>query len=384
MKNKVGLRPEYPHRPKLEELNETNVFKLIYRSKYFICCSILYYYWMYYENDFDSINIFYFIIGFYTFWRIGLPLIFNLEIRNKNRKISDAYDKQLLNASRKYEGYLKYDQENFRQPSKISLVEVSDYEASKTAEYFKRKEDQRKAEQDRQKRLAINRQKASEASSRDNIGLSSQKKTKTFLQQNIKIDEKQPTVIKTPEELERERIKAKILALRGSNMVAPSAIKTQDNQLEVEVNNTIRNYSGICAVLAIQPIPFADIFILTPTQILMGKKIASLRGYKIKENTIESILKEISGIIGMGIIAQQLVIGAYKTVLPFFGGVTTIPVVYGLTYGIGKTIDYYVLTKLSGKIINKNDIEKIFKSSREIGQLEGKSKEKEIQGRVKK
>lgn len=159
---------------------------------------------------------------------------------------------------------------------------------------------------------------------------------------------------------------------------------TSNNHIEIEINNSIKKYSAICAALAIQPIPFADIFILTPAQILMGKKIADLRGYEIKENTIESILKEISSIIGMGIIAQQLIIGAYKTVLPFLGGITTIPAVYGLTYGIGKTMDYYILAKINGKQINKIEIDKIFKSSREIGEREGKSKEKEIQEETKK
>ena len=70
--------------------------------------------------------------------------------------------------------------------------------------------------------------------------------------------------------------------------------------------------------------------------------------------------------------------------MPFFGGVTTIPVVYGLTYGIGKVMDYYILAKINGTSINKSDIEKIFKSSRELGQREGKAKEKEIQARAKK
>jgi len=159
----------------------------------------------------------------------------------------------------------------------------------------------------------------------------------------------------------------------------PISIKKFDNELAIEINNTIKKYSAICAALAIQPIPFADIFILTPTQILMGKKIADIRGYEIKENSIELILKEISGIIGMGIIAQQLVIGAYKTFLPFFGAVTTIPVVYGLTFGIGKSMDYYITAKMNGQQINKSELEKIFKSSREIGEREGKLREKEIQ-----
>lgn len=158
----------------------------------------------------------------------------------------------------------------------------------------------------------------------------------------------------------------------------PDTIKKFNKELDFDINNTITKYSSICAALAIQPIPFADIFILTPTQILMGKKIAELRGYEIKKDSIELILKEISGIIGMGIIAQQLVIGSYKTFLPFLGAITTIPIIYGLTFGIGKVMDYYITAKVNGQQINKNEIEKIFKYSREIGELEGKLKENEI------
>jgi uncharacterized protein (DUF697 family) len=159
---------------------------------------------------------------------------------------------------------------------------------------------------------------------------------------------------------------------------------TKDGNIEIEVTNTIRKYSAICAAMAVQPIPFADIFILTPTQIIMGKKIASLRGYEVKDSSIEKILKEISGIIGMGVLAQQVVIGAYKTFLPFMGGITTIPVVYGLTYGIGKTMDYYIVAKINGKQINKSEVERIFKNSREFGQREGKSKENDISRSSKK
>lgn len=148
--------------------------------------------------------------------------------------------------------------------------------------------------------------------------------------------------------------------------------------LETEVVNTINLYSGICSLIAIQPIPFADIFILTPTQILMGSKIAKIRGYEISDNSVEIIFKEITGIIGLGVIAQQLSIGAYKTFLPFLGGITTIPLVYGLTFGIGKVVDYYIITKLNGNEIDQKEIQNIFKFSRILGEKEGKEREKQI------
>jgi uncharacterized protein (DUF697 family) len=162
-------------------------------------------------------------------------------------------------------------------------------------------------------------------------------------------------------------------------------LKTDNNSfLETEIVDTIHLYSGICSLIAIQPIPFADIFILTPTQILMGSEIAKIRGYEISDNSVEIIFKEITGIIGLGIIAQQLSIGAYKTFLPFLGGITTIPLVYGLTFGIGKVVDYYIITKLNGSEIDHKEIQNIFKFSRKLGEKEGKEREKQILNESKK
>lgn len=325
MENKEIYRPSKPNEPNLLKLHETNLFKLLYRSKYFIIGSVLYYYWMYIENSFESLYIYYAVIGFYTLRRFWPALMQNGDIRAKNKKMIDSYQKEVISYNKKLETYLKYEKDRFRLIGKSDFLEISDYDAAKTTEYFKRKEERRQK----------------------SVNISKTSLTGSFLDNKTLV----------------------------SNIV--------DNELESEITNTIRNYSGICAVLAIQPIPFADIFILTPTQILMGKKIASLRGYEITENSIESILKEISGVIGLGIIAQQLLIGAYKTVLPFLGGITTIPAVYGLTYGIGKVMDYYIVAKINGNKINKSEIEKIFKFSRKIGESEGKTKEKEIYARSK-
>ncbi|WP_223550519.1 YcjF family protein [Aestuariivivens sp. NBU2969] len=157
----------------------------------------------------------------------------------------------------------------------------------------------------------------------------------------------------------------------------------EGNSDNKKVVNIIRTYSAICAGLAIQPLPFADIFILTPTQAIMGKQIADVRGYKITEERSTEIIKEIGGVIGLGVAAQQLVIGAYKTFLPFMGAVTTIPVVYGLTFGIGKVMDYYIITKKTGRIPDKNEMKKIFTRSSKEGKEEGEKRKSEIKNNRK-
>lgn len=313
MEYKTIFMPSRPNKPDLLRL-KTYTYANFYPVDFFFLVAFGFIYTLYRSGEFDSLDFYYGSIGLYLLIRLWPFVVTNSEIRRKNKKMIESYDKEIV----KYEKSLK------------------DYYALKA-----------RMDLEPQKKPVV---RASEAEME-------------IIGQKL-----------------RERFKSRY----SSNIKDSTLIKKNDTQLEIEINNTIRNYSGICAVLAIQPIPFADIFILTPTQILMGKKIAFLRGYEIKENSIEGILKEISGIIGMGVIAQQLVIGAYKSFLPFLGGITTIPVVYGLTYGIGKTMDYYIVAKINGRQINKNEIEKIFKTSREIGEREGKSKEKEIYSKSRK
>lgn len=137
-----------------------------------------------------------------------------------------------------------------------------------------------------------------------------------------------------------------------------------------------------CAAVAIQPIPFADIFILTPIQGLMAVKIANIHGIKISEQESTEIVKELFGLIGLGVMAQQFAIGLYKTVLPFLGAITTIPLVYGLTYAIGGVMDFYFGQKAAGRPIDKQKIQEIFKNARKEGKQKGK--DGRLQDEVKK
>ena len=137
-------------------------------------------------------------------------------------------------------------------------------------------------------------------------------------------------------------------------------------------------FGTFCGAVAVQPIPFADIFVLTPIQAYMGKKIADIHGYNISEQGAKEIFKEIAGLVGMGLLSQQLAIGAYKTFIPFLGAITTIPLVFGLTYGMGKVMNAYFKAKIKGEKISKENIQEIFKNAKKQGQKIGKEKEQEI------
>ena len=137
------------------------------------------------------------------------------------------------------------------------------------------------------------------------------------------------------------------------------------NQLNIspekKVDKLLIFFSSVCAATAAQPIPFADIFILTPMQLYMGTLIAEARGYKF---SMSEIYKEILGVIGLAYLAQQTAIGLYKTILPFFGAITTIPLVFVLTYAIGKVMDFYFVSKAQGRKLTKDDLMNFFKQAR--------------------
>ena len=128
-----------------------------------------------------------------------------------------------------------------------------------------------------------------------------------------------------------------------------------------KVKKLLLRFSAICGAVAVQPIPFADIFILTPIQLYMGTLIAEARGYKF---TMAEIYKEILGLIGLAYLAQQTAIGLYKTILPFLGAITTIPLVFALTYAIGSVMDFYFVSKTEGKKVTKEDLINAFKQAK--------------------
>jgi uncharacterized protein (DUF697 family) len=126
-----------------------------------------------------------------------------------------------------------------------------------------------------------------------------------------------------------------------------------------------------CAAIAVQPIPFADIFVLTPIQAYFASRIAAIRGVPVSESGALDIIKEIIGIVGLGIMAQQIALGIWKFVTFGLGGFLTIPMVYGLTYAIMKVSDAYFLAKAKGITLSDKEIQEMWKTAKREGEKEG-------------
>ena len=140
----------------------------------------------------------------------------------------------------------------------------------------------------------------------------------------------------------------------------------------------IHIFSVTCAAVAVQPIPFADIFVLTPIQAYMGVRLSAIRSMPLSEAEATDLLKEIAGVVGLGMAAQQAALGLYKVGLPFLAGFTTIPLVYGLTYAIGRVMDFYLEKKSRGQTMSHADIKSTWKKARAKGKEKAKQAKSDV------
>lgn len=117
-----------------------------------------------------------------------------------------------------------------------------------------------------------------------------------------------------------------------------------------KINAIIHSTGIVCGIIALQPIPFADFFILTPLQIIMTLYIGRAYGFEITWKRAAEICAEILGVIGAALISMNAIIAGYKTVIPYAGGLFTLPLVWAATYGIGSAAKvYYSFRKNTAK-----------------------------------
>ena len=144
---------------------------------------------------------------------------------------------------------------------------------------------------------------------------------------------------------------------------------------EQKVSRITHIACATCAGIAVQPIPFADIFILTPIQAYFASRIAAIRGVPVSESEMSDWIKELVGIVGLGLIAQQIAIGIWKLVTFGAGGLLTVPLVYTLTYAIMTVADRYFSAKARREKLTSTQIKAIWEEALKKGKNQGASPE---------
>lgn len=139
---------------------------------------------------------------------------------------------------------------------------------------------------------------------------------------------------------------------------------------------------AICAGVAVQPIPFADIFVLTPIQAYIASRIAAIRGVPLSEDGAKEWIKQILGIVGLGFLAQQAAIGIWKLVSMWFsfgiGAMLTVPMVYGLSYAIFRIADVWFDHRARGASLSDADVRRLWREAFREGRSRGKNHKPDV------
>jgi uncharacterized protein (DUF697 family) len=95
--------------------------------------------------------------------------------------------------------------------------------------------------------------------------------------------------------------------------------------------------SWAAAAVAPMPIPFADVWTITPIQMMMVKAIGNIYGYPLDDKTVKALL----GTIGGGWLGQQVCLALFKIGLPGAGGLGGAAFVFVWTHALGHAAEVY-------------------------------------------
>ncbi|WP_027481881.1 YcjF family protein [Deinococcus pimensis] len=117
---------------------------------------------------------------------------------------------------------------------------------------------------------------------------------------------------------------------------------------EQNTEEVIKSAALLAGAIAVEPIPFADILLITPVQAKMVLHIGKIHGFDITPERARDIVQELGATVVYGMVARQVMRGVIKTIAPVIGGVVTAPLVYGWTFALGRVAERYFQARISG------------------------------------
>ena len=117
---------------------------------------------------------------------------------------------------------------------------------------------------------------------------------------------------------------------------------------EDNVEQVIKSAAILSGAIAVEPIPFADILLITPVQAKMVLHIGKIYGFEITPERAAEIAQELGATVAYGLAARQVMRGLAKMALPLVGGLITAPAVYGWTFALGRLAQNYFERKHAG------------------------------------
>lgn len=121
-----------------------------------------------------------------------------------------------------------------------------------------------------------------------------------------------------------------------------------DLSTEENVEEVIKSAALLSGAIAVEPIPFADMLLITPVQAKMVLHIGKIYGFEITPERSREIAQELGATVAYGVVARQVMRGVAKIALPVIGGIITAPAVYGWTFALGRVAQQYFERKRAG------------------------------------
>lgn len=131
------------------------------------------------------------------------------------------------------------------------------------------------------------------------------------------------------------------------------------------VDEVIKSAALLSGAVAIEPIPFADILVITPVQAKMVLHIGKIYGFDITGERAREIVRELGVTVAYGMAARQVMRGLAKMALPLIGGIITAPAVYGWTFALGRLAQSYFERKTLGLPDSRKERVKVIQEAKQ-------------------
>ena len=122
---------------------------------------------------------------------------------------------------------------------------------------------------------------------------------------------------------------------------------------EQNTEEVIRGAALLAGAIAVEPLPFADLLLITPLQAKMVLHIGKIYGFDVSTARSLEIARELGATVAYGVAVRQVMRGLAKLALPLIGGLITAPAVYGWTYALGRTAEAYFQRRRDGQPFGK-------------------------------
>ncbi len=132
--------------------------------------------------------------------------------------------------------------------------------------------------------------------------------------------------------------------------------------------------TGVVAGLisCVQPIPLADIVVLTPLHVKMTLQIGKIKGFEVTQERALDIVREVIGVAWLAL-ASQAVIGVIGKLIPVARVVFNFTLNYAATWAIGNVVDYYFDCLREGTIPSAEVMKDLFAEEFRVGKKRGEA-----------